>query len=166
VLAVANAVVDVLYDFFEGSVDKLPPESSTVQGEMPVLLLPGEHNDPLKLVFGSSSSCSRSMGAEQGEALLSPGRHSSRACSRRGEEMLQNMNAATAVLVRDDAAAGPIRQLVGDGALVLTVAEAKAVATGFLALAAETLLAVRGVPCGGAGFGPSPHELHAAGEQQ
>jgi hypothetical protein len=106
ILAVANAITDVLYHLFPGTVDKLPPEISEVGGAAPVLLQPGRTNDPLLLVFRADSDASSSSNDSSSRVPTS-------------------MNAKTAVLVRDDAAAAPVRQLVGDGALVLTVAEAK-----------------------------------------
>eukprot|EP00878_Enallax_costatus_P029563 GHUV01032072.1.p1 GENE.GHUV01032072.1~~GHUV01032072.1.p1 ORF type:complete len:277 (-),score=76.73 GHUV01032072.1:338-1138(-) len=108
VLAVANAVTDVMYHLFPGTVDKLPPESSNVKGELPVLLLPGQEHDPLRHVFtAADSSSTRSSGGAAAVTLPS------------------NLNAQTAVIVRDESSAAPVREFVGDGALVLTVEEAK-----------------------------------------
>lgn len=116
VLAVANAITDVLYHLFPGTVDKLPAETSSVKGDVPVLLQPGDHNDPLLSVFGSSNGVS--IGDDTSSSISDPDRKSRL-------DGAASMNAQTAVLVRDDAAAAAVRRLVGDGALVLTVAEAK-----------------------------------------
>lgn len=108
VLAVANAVTDVMYHLFPGTVDKLPPESSNVKGELPVLLLPGPQHDPLKHVFTAADAANTSSSSGAAAASLPP-----------------NLNAQTAVIVRDESSAAPVRKFVGDGALVLTVEEAK-----------------------------------------
>jgi hypothetical protein len=114
VLAVANAITDVLYQLFPNTVDKLPAETSTVKGVVPVMLDHGPSSDPLLMVFGTSS---RSSGAA---ASVPSG------SSRDGRRVSGgDLNARTAVLVRDDGTAAAVRQLVRDGALVLTVAEAK-----------------------------------------
>jgi hypothetical protein len=111
VLAVANAITDVLYQLFPNTVDKLPAETSTVKGVVPVMLDHGPSSDPLLMVFGTSSGAAASVpsGSSRDGRRVSGG----------------DLNARTAVLVRDDGTAAAVRQLVRDGALVLTVAEAK-----------------------------------------
>jgi len=123
ILAVAHAITEVLYQMFPGTVDKLPAETSSVTGDTPLLLAPGQHNDPLLMVFNSSSSSSNQDGS-QAAASRQWGSSSS---SSHGGSMAPsaNLNAQTAVLVRDDAAAAVVRRMVGDGALVLSAAEAK-----------------------------------------
>jgi hypothetical protein len=123
ILAVANAITDVLYHLFPGTVDKLPPERSEVSGAVPVLLEPGCSNDPLKLVFGAHSDQYATTISSSGSSSSSGG--GSGYVGSSSSRVAASMNAKTAVLVRDEAAAAPVRRLVGDGALVLTVAEAK-----------------------------------------
>ncbi|KAM0935201.1 putative TPR and ankyrin repeat-containing protein [Dioscorea sansibarensis] len=98
VLKLAQSVIDLLYEFFPLSVDKLPPETSLVYGEAPVVLQLKDGDTAIKTIFSDGDKLDQSktsFGAEQ------------------------------AILVRDESSKQEILRQVGKQALVLTIVECK-----------------------------------------
>ncbi|MQM02501.1 hypothetical protein Taro_035269 [Colocasia esculenta] len=100
ILRLAHSIVELLYCFFPQSIDRLPPESSLIYGEAPVVLESVNDEDAISTIFGTyegttSSNASNGFGAEQ------------------------------VVLVRDESSKKEISSHVGKQALVLTIIECK-----------------------------------------
>lgn len=62
VVSLANSVVQLIERFFPESIDKLPPESSTVTGPLPILL---ECENVVVTLFQNGELTSCEFGAEQ-----------------------------------------------------------------------------------------------------
>ncbi|KAJ0971026.1 hypothetical protein J5N97_018985 [Dioscorea zingiberensis] len=98
VLKLAQSVIDLLYEYFPLSVDKLSPETSLVYGEAPMLLHSGNDENAIMTIFGDGGKIGHGtsgFGAEQ------------------------------AILVRDESSKQQILKHVGKQALVLTIVECK-----------------------------------------
>ncbi|KAK8966445.1 hypothetical protein KSP40_PGU015123 [Platanthera guangdongensis] len=98
VLKLAKSIMDLLFNFFPLSIDRIAPETSLIYGESPVLLKSNNDENAIITMFGSSTGeCSSviELGAEQ------------------------------VILVRDDCTKRQIVDLVGTKALVLTILECK-----------------------------------------
>ncbi|KAL6506744.1 hypothetical protein OROHE_022576 [Orobanche hederae] len=98
VLRLAQSVVDIICYFFPHSIDVLPPETSRIYGESPIVLEPGSDDNLIKSIFGHRGKSSRKwvgFGADQ------------------------------VILVRDDAAKQEVSNDIGHQALILTIAECK-----------------------------------------
>ncbi|KAJ0971025.1 hypothetical protein J5N97_018984 [Dioscorea zingiberensis] len=98
VLRLAQSVIDLLYEYFPLSVDKLSPETSLVYGEAPMLLHSGNDENAIMTIFGDGGKIGHGtsgFGAEQ------------------------------AILVRDESCKQQILKHVGKQALVLTIVECK-----------------------------------------
>ncbi|KAK8951177.1 hypothetical protein KSP39_PZI004917 [Platanthera zijinensis] len=98
VLKLAKSIMDLLFNFFPLSIDRIAPEISLIYGESPVLLKSTNDENAIITIFGSGTGeCSNMIefGAEQ------------------------------VILVRDDIAKSQIVDLVGTKALVLTIIECK-----------------------------------------
>ncbi|KAM4119943.1 hypothetical protein ACJW30_03G097500 [Castanea mollissima] len=98
VLKLSQSVIELIYHFFPLSIDILPPETSLIYGEAPILLESGNKENAITTIFGKSGNCRGSIvgfGAEQ------------------------------VILVRDDFARKEITNHVGNQALVLTIVECK-----------------------------------------
>ncbi|GJZ28590.1 UvrD-like helicase, ATP-binding domain, P-loop containing nucleoside triphosphate hydrolase [Tanacetum coccineum] len=97
VLDLAQSVIDVLYEYFSHSIDRLEPETSLITGEAPVLLESGSDENPLKTIFGDTGTSGKMAG----------------------------FGADQVILVRDDEAKEEACNSVGEKALVLTILECK-----------------------------------------
>nr|XP_043619805.1 TPR and ankyrin repeat-containing protein 1-like [Erigeron canadensis] len=97
VLQLAQSVIDILYCYFEHSIDILEPETSLISGEAPVLLESRINENAIVTIFGGSGS---------------------------GGEIV-GFGADQVILVRDDCAKTEISEYVGKHALVLTILECK-----------------------------------------
>ncbi|KAL2559236.1 TPR and ankyrin repeat-containing protein 1 [Forsythia ovata] len=98
VLKLAQSVIDLLSHFFPQSFDVLPPETSFVNGEPPIVIEPGSNENAIITVFGGSGNVDTKMvgfGAEQ------------------------------VILVRDDSVKKEISNYIGHQALILTIVECK-----------------------------------------
>ncbi|CAH9122420.1 unnamed protein product [Cuscuta epithymum] len=98
VLRLAQSVVDIISHYFPLSIDTLPPETSLIDGEAPMLLGHGSNENAIVSIFGKSGNISRKMvgfGADQ------------------------------VILVRDDSAKKEVSNLIGKQALILTIVECK-----------------------------------------
>ncbi|XP_075659796.1 uncharacterized protein LOC142629655 isoform X2 [Castanea sativa] len=98
VLKLSQSVIELIYHFFPLSTDILPPETSLIYGEAPILLESGNKENAIITIFGKSGNSRGSIvgfGAEQ------------------------------VILVRDDFARKEITNHVGNQALVLTIVECK-----------------------------------------
>ncbi|KAK6146301.1 hypothetical protein DH2020_020170 [Rehmannia glutinosa] len=98
VLRLAQSVIDVICHFFPQSIDLLPPETSLIYGESPVVLEPGSDENLIMTIFGHSANAGGKwvgFGADQ------------------------------VILVRDDSAREEISNYIGHQALVLTIVECK-----------------------------------------
>ncbi|CAM8956395.1 unnamed protein product [Rhodiola kirilowii] len=98
VLKLAHSVIDLIFRFFPNSIDVLPPETSLIYGEAPILLESGQNENAIITIFGHSRNVSGQItgfGAEQ------------------------------VILVRDDNVRQEISEYVGKQALVLTIVECK-----------------------------------------
>ncbi|XP_039121412.1 LOW QUALITY PROTEIN: uncharacterized protein LOC120258127 [Dioscorea cayenensis subsp. rotundata] len=99
VLDLAQSVIDLLYEYFPLSVDKLPPEISLVHGEAPVILQSEDGDNAIMTIFGD------------GEKL---------------DQSKNSFGAEQAILVRDESSKQEILRQVGKQAiLVLTIVECK-----------------------------------------
>ncbi|CAA0833261.1 P-loop containing nucleoside triphosphate hydrolases superfamily protein [Striga hermonthica] len=98
VLRLAHSVIDIICHFFPLSIDVLPPETSLIYGESPVVLEPGSDENLIMTIFGHSANAGRKwvgFGADQ------------------------------VILVRDESARNEIFNYIGHQALVLTIVECK-----------------------------------------
>ncbi|KAL8056362.1 hypothetical protein ABFX02_04G115400 [Erythranthe guttata] len=98
VLRLAQSVVDLICHFFPQSIDTLPPETSLIYGESPVVLEPGSDENSIMSIFGHSGNA---VGKWVG------------------------FGADQVILVRDDSARREIFNCIGNQALVLTIVECK-----------------------------------------
>ncbi|GFP95816.1 tpr and ankyrin repeat-containing protein 1, partial [Phtheirospermum japonicum] len=98
VLRLSQSVIDVICHFFPQSIDVLPPETSLIYGESPVVLEPGSDENLIMTIFGHSGKAGGKwvgFGADQ------------------------------VILVRDDSARKEVSNCIGHQALVLTIVECK-----------------------------------------
>ncbi|KAK9052301.1 hypothetical protein SSX86_028930 [Deinandra increscens subsp. villosa] len=98
VLNLAQSVINLLCHFFPLFVDALRPETSQINGDLPILLETDENNNAIKFIFEGDGFCSQPItgfGAEQ------------------------------VVLVRDESLKEKVVNIVGKNALVLTIMESK-----------------------------------------
>ncbi|XP_042013425.1 uncharacterized protein LOC121761816 isoform X2 [Salvia splendens] len=98
VLRLAQSVVVLICHFFPHSIDVLPPETSRIYGESPIVLEPGSDDNLIISIFGHSGKSSGKwvgFGADQ------------------------------VILVRDDLAKKEISEYIGHQALILTIVECK-----------------------------------------
>ncbi|GFP95814.1 tpr and ankyrin repeat-containing protein 1 [Phtheirospermum japonicum] len=98
VLRLAQSVIHVICHFFPQSIDVLPPETSLIYGESPVVLEPGSDENLIMTIFGHSGKAGGKwvgFGADQ------------------------------VILVRDDSARKEVSDYIGHQALVLTIVECK-----------------------------------------
>ncbi|XP_042028915.1 uncharacterized protein LOC121775899 [Salvia splendens] len=98
VLRLAQSVVHLICHFFPHSIDVLPPETSRIYGESPIVLEPGSDDNLIISIFGHSGKSSGKwvgFGADQ------------------------------VILVRDDLAKKEISEYIGHQALILTIVECK-----------------------------------------
>ncbi|KAL3635036.1 hypothetical protein CASFOL_022090 [Castilleja foliolosa] len=98
VLRLAQSVIDVICYFFPQSIDVLPPETSLIYGESPVVLEPGSDENQIMTIFGHSGKAGGKwvgFGADQ------------------------------VILVRDDFVKKEVSNFIGHQALVLTIVECK-----------------------------------------
>ncbi|KAL3635023.1 hypothetical protein CASFOL_022077 [Castilleja foliolosa] len=98
VLRLSQSVIDVLCYFFPQSIDVLPPETSLIYGESPVVLEPGSDENQIMTIFGHS-------GKDVGKWV--------------------GFGADQVILVRDDFAKKEVSNFIGHQALVLTIVECK-----------------------------------------
>ncbi|KAL8479576.1 hypothetical protein ACS0TY_026464 [Phlomoides rotata] len=98
VLRLAQSVIDLICHYFPQSIDSLPPETSLIYGESPVVLEPGSDENLIMSIFGHGRKC--------------------------GEKWV-GFGADQVILVRDDSARKEISSYVGQQALVLTILECK-----------------------------------------
>ncbi|KAL6538714.1 hypothetical protein OROGR_012702 [Orobanche gracilis] len=98
VLRLAQSIIDLICYYFPQSIDSLPPETSLIYGESPVVLEPGSDENLIMSIFGH--------GKKSGEKWVGFG-------------------ADQVILVRDDSARKEISSYVGQQALVLTILECK-----------------------------------------
>ncbi|KAL3635026.1 hypothetical protein CASFOL_022080 [Castilleja foliolosa] len=98
VLRLAQSVIDVICYFFPQSIDVLPPETSLLYGESPVVLEPGSDENQIMTIFGDS-------GKAGGKRV--------------------GFGADQVILVRDDFAKKEVSKFIGHQALVLTIVECK-----------------------------------------
>ncbi|KAL2542938.1 Uncharacterized protein Adt_03916 [Abeliophyllum distichum] len=97
-LKLAQSVIDLLSHFFPQSFDVLPPETSFINGEPPIVIEPGSNENAIITVFGGSGNVDTKMvgfGAEQ------------------------------VILVRDDSVKKEISNYIGHQALIPTIVECK-----------------------------------------
>ncbi|KAL2487580.1 uncharacterized protein Fot_40872 [Forsythia ovata] len=97
VLRLAQSVIDLLCHFFPQSIDVLPPETSFVYGEPPVVLEPGSDENAIITIFGCSGNVGKMVG----------------------------FGAEQVILVRDDSVRKEISNCIGHQALILTIVECK-----------------------------------------
>ncbi|KAL3635022.1 hypothetical protein CASFOL_022076 [Castilleja foliolosa] len=97
-LRLSQSVIDVLCYFFPQSIDVLPPETSLIYGESPVVLEPGSDENQIMTIFGHS-------GKDVGKWV--------------------GFGADQVILVRDDFAKKEVSNFIGHQALVLTIVECK-----------------------------------------
>ncbi|CAI9770914.1 unnamed protein product [Fraxinus pennsylvanica] len=97
VLRLAQSVIDLLCYFFPYSIDVLPPETSFVYGEPPVVIEPGTDENAIITIFGCSGNVGKMVG----------------------------FGAEQVILVRDDSARKEISNWIGRQALILTIVECK-----------------------------------------
>ncbi|KAL6508250.1 hypothetical protein OROHE_021792 [Orobanche hederae] len=97
VLRLSQSVVDLLCHFFPQSIDVMPPETSFVFGEPPVVLEPGTDENALITIFGCGGNVGKVIG----------------------------FGAEQVILVRDDSARKEVMSYIGHQALVLTIVECK-----------------------------------------
>ncbi|KAL7102526.1 hypothetical protein ACP275_08G125400 [Erythranthe tilingii] len=98
VLRLAQSVIDLICHFFPQSIDVLPPETSLIYGESPVVLEPGSDENLIMSIFGHS-------GHDAGKWV--------------------GFGADQVILVRDESARREIFNYIGKQALVLTIVECK-----------------------------------------
>ncbi|XP_022874965.1 uncharacterized protein LOC111393590 [Olea europaea var. sylvestris] len=97
VLRLAQSVIDLLCHFFPHTIDVLPPETSFVYGEPPVVMEPGSNENAIITIFGCSGNVGKMVG----------------------------FGAEQVILVRDDSARKEISNWIGHQALILTIVECK-----------------------------------------
>ncbi|XP_022872886.1 uncharacterized protein LOC111391845 [Olea europaea var. sylvestris] len=97
VLRLAQSVIDLLCHFFRNSIDVLPPETSFVSGEPPVVIEPGSDENAIITIFGCDGNVGKMVG----------------------------FGAEQVILVRDDSARKEISNWIGHQALILTIVECK-----------------------------------------
>jgi superfamily I DNA/RNA helicase len=97
VLDLAQSVIDLLYCYFDHTIDSLEPETSLISGEAPVLLESGDDENAIATIFGGRGSSLEIVG----------------------------FGAEQVILVRDEHAKTEICEYVGRQALVLTIVECK-----------------------------------------
>ena len=98
ILKLGDSVIQLIYHFFPQSVDILPPETSLIFGEAPILLESGSDENAIVTIFGNTGNVGGNLvgfGAEQ------------------------------VILVRDHSVQKEISSYVGKNALVLTIIECK-----------------------------------------
>ncbi|KAM3753517.1 hypothetical protein ACB098_03G099900 [Castanea mollissima] len=98
VLKLSQSVIELIYHFFPLSTDILPPETSLIHGEAPILLESGNKENAIITIFGKSGN---------------------------GRGSIVGFGAEQVILVRDDFARKEITNRVGNQALVLTIVECK-----------------------------------------
>ncbi|CAI9770919.1 unnamed protein product [Fraxinus pennsylvanica] len=97
VLRLAQSVIDLLCYFFPHSIDVLPPETSFVYGEPPLVIEPGSDENAIITIFGCGGNVGKMVG----------------------------FGAEQVILVRDDSAREEISNWIGHQALILTIVECK-----------------------------------------
>ncbi|KNA11547.1 hypothetical protein SOVF_134110 [Spinacia oleracea] len=99
ILKLGDSVIKLIYHFFPHSIDILPPESSLIFGEAPILLESGSDENAIVTIFGNAGNM--------------------------GGGSLVGFGAEQVILVRDDCDRKEISSYVGKQALVLTIVECK-----------------------------------------
>lgn len=120
-----HLAIEPLIALFPASLDKLAPETSSIQGELPLLVCAdeaGRLTDPLQLLF---SRHNRSDGSGGGRGGSAAGEGAAASGDGGGSAARVQFGAEQVILVYGDERRREVQALVGDGALVMTVAESK-----------------------------------------